>query len=196
MKDELLNRFFNDYFFIKKSGLIPSYISEIDRMLRKLRRSELYERMIQEYTRIENADEIRAREKIDRLFNELDSFINMEYEQEMSYIDRKINNYYNLYSARMMMVLSENTNMEHELNRILLFLKNLDEGNRERAILRLSETHRLMSVGYIGMKSFERRKRETESEKCRSCLCGIITGRETASDGRTSDRDARSIQYG
>ena len=165
MKDELLNRFFNDYFFIKKSGLIPSYISEIDRMLRKLRRSELYERMIQEYTRIENADEIRAREKIDRLFNELDSFINMEYEQEMSYIDRKINNYYNLYSARMMMVLSENTNMEHELNRILLFLKNLDEGNREEAILRLSETHRLMSVGYIGRKSFERRKKRNPNLK-------------------------------
>ena len=165
MKDELLNRFFNDYFFIKKTGLIPSYISEIDRMLRKLRRSELYERMIQEYTRIENADEIRAREKIDRLFNELDSFINMEYEQEMSYIDRKINNYYNLYSARMMMVLSENTNMEHELNRILLFLKNLDEGNREEAILRLSETHRLMSVGYIGRKSFERRKKRNPNLK-------------------------------
>ena len=121
----------------------------------------------------------------------------MEYEQEMSYIDRKINNYYNLYSARMMMVLSENTNMEHELNRILLFLKNLDEGNREEAILRLSETHRLMSVGYIGRKSFERRKKRNPNlKKCRSCLCGIITGRETASDGRTSDRDARSIQYG
>ena len=72
MKDELLNRFFNDYFFIKKSGLIPSYISEIDRMLRKLRRSELYGRMVQEYTKLENAGEAQAKEKIDRLFNELD----------------------------------------------------------------------------------------------------------------------------
>ena len=89
MKDELLNRFFNDYFFIKKSGLIPSYISEIDRMLRKLRRSELYGGMVTGIYKLENAGEAQAKEKIDRLFNELDSFINLEYEQEMSYIDRE-----------------------------------------------------------------------------------------------------------
>ena len=165
MKDELLNRFFNDYFFIKKSGLIPSYISEIDRMLRKLRRSELYGRMVQEYTKLENAGEAQAKEKIDRLFNELDSFINLEYEQEMSYIDPKINNYYNLYSTRMMMVLSENTNLEHELNRVLLLLKNLDGENREEALTQLSQAHRLMSVGYMGRKSFERRKKRNPSQK-------------------------------
>lgn len=165
MKDELLNRFFNDYFFIKKSGLIPSYISDIDRMLRKLRRSELYDRMIQEYTKIEHADKGRAREKIDRLFHELDSFINLEYEQEMSYIDRRINNYYNLYSTRMMMVLSENGNLEHELNRVLMYLQKLDGEKREEAVLRLSESHRLMSMGYIGRKSFERRKKRNPNQK-------------------------------
>ena len=93
-------------------------------MLQKLRRSELYDRMIREYIRISNVEEFQAKEKIDRQFDELDSFINLEYEQEMGYIDRKINTYYNLYSTRMMMVLSDNTNLEHELNRLLLFLKN------------------------------------------------------------------------
>ena len=159
IKDELLNRFFNDYFFIKKSGLIPAYISDIDRMLRKLRRSELYGRMLQEYVRIENVDEAQAKEKIDRQFGELDSFINLEYEQEMGYIDRKINTYYNLYSTRMMMVLSGNTNLEHELNRFLLFLKELDEEDREEALSHISETHRLQSVGYIGRKSGIRERR-------------------------------------
>ena len=165
IKDELLNRFFNDYFFIKKSGLIPAYISDIDRMLRKLRRSELYGRMLQEYVRIENVDEAQAKENIDRQFGELDSFINLEYEQEMGYIDRKINTYYNLYSTRMMMVLSGNTNLEHELNRFLLFLKELDEEDREEALFHISETHRLQSVGYIGRKSFERRRKRNPSQK-------------------------------
>ena len=165
IKDELLNRFFNDYFFIKKSGLIPSYISNIDRMMQKLRRSELYGRMIREYTKIENIDEKQAKEKIDRQFGELDSFINLEYEKEMGYIDRKINTYYNLYSTRMMMVLSDNTNLEHELNRLLLFLKNLDDEDRELVLTRLAGTHRLMSVGYIGRKSFERRKKANPNRK-------------------------------
>ena len=166
IKDELLNRFFNDYFFIKKSGLIPSYISSIDRMLQKLRRSGLYEKMVQEYRQMENVEEGQARDKINRQFGELDSFINLEYEQEMSYIDRKINTYYNLYATRMMMVLSGNTNLEHQLNGLLLFLKNLKEEERQETLKQLAQSHRLMSVGYIGRKSLERRKKnQSQSEK-------------------------------
>ena len=178
IKDELLNRFFNDYFFIKKSGLIPSYISNIDRMLQKLRRSELYDRMIREYIRISNEEEIQAKEKIDRQFDELDSFINLEYEQEMGYIDRKINTYYNLYSTRMMMVLSDNTNLEHELNRLLLFLKELDGEDREEIIGRLAQSHRLMSVGFIGRKSFERRKKSNPNLKNAGLLQAELSAEE------------------
>ena len=149
IKDELLNRFFNDYFFIKKSGMIPSYIADIDHMLRKLRQSELYDRMVEDYRQIENLEEMRAKDKIDRQFAELDSFINLEYEQEMGYIDRKINTYYNLYSTRMMMVLSDNTNLEHELNRLLIFMKNLDDEDRDMVLRQLSKTYRLMSMGCL-----------------------------------------------
>ncbi len=165
IKDELLNRFFNDYFFIKKSGMIPSYIAGIDRMLRKLHRSEIYDRMIEDCRQIENLEEIRVKEKINHQFAELDSFINLEYEQEMDYIDRKINTYYNLYSTRMMMVVSNNTNLEHELNRLLIFMKNLDDEDREEVLCHLSETHRLMHIGYIGKKSFERRKKSKANQK-------------------------------
>ena len=178
IKDELLNRFFNDYFFIKKSGLIPSYISNIDRMLQKLRRSELYDRMIREYIRISNVEEFQAKEKIDRQFDELDSFINLEYEQEMGYIDRKINTYYNLYSTRMMMVLSDNTNLEHELNRLLLFLKELDGEDREEIIGRLAQSHRLMSVGFIGRKSIERRKKSNPNLKNAGLLQAELSAEE------------------
>lgn len=159
IKDELLTRFFNDYFFIKKSGLIPSYISEIDRMLRRLRRSELYEKMLGEYRKVKNTDEFQAKEVIERQFGELDSFINFEYEQEMSYIDNKINTYYNLYSTRMMMVLSNGTNLEHVLNRILMQLKDLDEEDRNFILQQLAQAHQLQSVGFISRKSFERRKK-------------------------------------
>ena len=165
IKDDLLNRFFNDYFFIKKSGLIPSYLSDIDRMLRKLRHSGLYEPMILECGQAEHLKKAQAREKVDRQFDELDSFINGEYGMEIGYIDKRINTYYNLYSVRMMMVLSGSTNLEHELNRLLLFLKELPEEEREEALRRLSGSYRLMSVGYIGRKSFERRKKANPNRK-------------------------------
>lgn len=159
IKDELLTRFFNDYFFIKKSGLIPSYISDIDRMLVRLKRSELYEKMLGEYRKLKNTDEFKAKETIDRQFAELESFINIEYDREMSYIDNKINAYYNLYATRMMMVLSNGTNLESELNRLLLQLKDLDEEEREFLLRQLAQAHRLQSVGFISRKSFERRKK-------------------------------------
>ena len=161
IKDELLNRFFNDYFFIKKSGMIPSYIANIDQMLRKLRRSELYDRMIEDYQRIENLEETQAKEKIDRQF-----------------ADRKINTYYNLYSTRMMMVLSNNTNLEHELNRLLIFVKNLDDEDREMVLRQLSGTHRLMSMGYIGKKSFERRKKSNPNLKTAGLSVGGLSEEE------------------
>ncbi len=75
LQDELLDRFFNDYFFIKRSGLIPSYIAQIDRMLRRLRRSPLYDRILKEYRQTEQADEVQAKEKIDRQFDELDCLL-------------------------------------------------------------------------------------------------------------------------
>lgn len=159
MKDEMLNRFFQDYFFIKRSGLIPSYIMKIDRLLQKLRKSEMYERMIKEYTDLKQIDEMRAKEIVDRQFGELDSFINLEYDRDISRIDKKINTYYNLYAMRMAMVLGNGTNIEDTLNRLLLLLKDAEKEEREEILREVSGAHRLMEFGYIGRKSVERRRR-------------------------------------
>lgn len=178
IRDELLARFFNDYFFIKKSGLIPSYISEIDKMLRRLRRSELYAKMQSEYMKLKSADEFQAREVLDRQFGELESFINFEYEREMSYIDNKINTYYNLYATRVMMVLSNGTNLEHVLNRILMQLKDMDEKSRELILGQLAKAHRLQSVGFISRKSFERRKKANPNQTNVGIAAGELSDEE------------------
>lgn len=165
IRDEVLERFFNDYFFIKKSGLIPSYISEIERMLRRLRRSELYDKIQEEYIHLKNASPQQAKELVERQFAELETFISVEYEREMSYIDKKINAYYNLYATRIMMVLSNGTNLEHLLNRLLMYLKDLEPEERNLVLQKLAETHQLYSFGFISRKSFERRKKRNPNEK-------------------------------
>lgn len=170
LKDDMLQRFFHDYFFIKKSGLIPAYISEIAKMLRKLRRSELYEKIIEEYVKLKNAELSEARELVDRQFAVLETFINIEYEQEMNFIDKKINTYYNLYATRMMMVLSNGSNMEHLLNRLLIYLKDLEAEEREQVLEQIAQTQRLQTIGYISRKSFERRKKRNPNEKTAEIL--------------------------
>lgn len=159
MKDELLDRFFRDYFFIKKSGLIPSYIANIDRLLQKLRRSDIYGLMIEEYTTLKRTDEFQAREVIDRQFGELDSFVNLEYERDIGYIDKKINTYYNLYAMRISMVLGNGTNLEQALDQLLLLLKDAGKEECESVIGVISRAYRVMEYGYVGRKSLERRKR-------------------------------------
>lgn len=159
IRDEVLEKFFNDYFFIKRSGLIPGYIAGIDRMLTKIRRSDMYDRMIEEFQNIKQVLPLEAQATVDRQFGELDSFINAEYEKEMTYIDRRINTYYNLYSTRMMMVLSNNTNLQHFLNRALMKMKDMDEEDRGAMIRALAEHFRVQNIGFIGKKSFERRKK-------------------------------------
>lgn len=178
IKDELLNRFFNDYFFIKRSGLIPSYISSIDQMLRRLRRSDLYEQMIKEYVRLKNTKEILAREIIDKQFDELDSFINLEYEQEIDYIDKRINTYYNLYTVRVMMVLGDSTNLEQQLSRLLELLKNMDDDDRQAALETIALSYRQLGFGYIGRKSFARRSKKNPDTRNASLITVALSDDE------------------
>ena len=48
MKDEMLDHFFNEYFFVKNNGLIPAQISFIKAKLRELRQEEMFEKIIKE----------------------------------------------------------------------------------------------------------------------------------------------------
>ena len=79
IKDQMMEAFFNDYFFIKKGGLIPGYIEEIERLLRKIIKTEVYENMIREYQSLNNVEESKAREIVDSQLSEVRSFISYDY---------------------------------------------------------------------------------------------------------------------
>ena len=59
-----------------------------------------------------------------------------------------------------MMVLSNNTNLEHILNRLLLLLKDMDEEDRGLVLMQLAQAHQLLSINYLSRKSFARRKKQ------------------------------------
>lgn len=180
IRDELLQRFFNDYFFIKKSGLIPVYIANIDKLLRRLHNSELYDKILQEYMELKQVKASDAMAHIEQQFSSLDIFINNEYELEMDYIDRKINTYYNLYSMRMTMVLSNNTNLEHTLNRLLLTLKDISDEGRSAVLQMLAQSHRLQSIGYIATKSFTRRRKRNPNMHNAALPAEAVSGEQMA----------------
>ncbi len=180
IKDEMMENFFNDYFFIKKDGLIPGYIEEIEKMLRRIAKTDVYENMIKEYQSLYNVDEIKAKEIVEGQFAEIKSFISYDYIKEMDFIDKKINNYYSLYSTRILMVLSNNVNMQTYLNDLLMKIKDFDDEDKNVILQSISRCFALQSYKYVGRKSIERRKKRKPNTKSGAIITSTLTDEEKA----------------
>jgi hypothetical protein len=159
MKDEMLDRFFSEYFFVKNNGLIPTQISFIRNQLRALRQGDLFEKMIVECGENLQIDTDEARQRVERYFAELQYFLSVEYEDNMELVDRRINNYYNLANTRIMLMSSNGIRLESALNDFLNAVSGLKEEEQEAAMEKAADCTRLTSQKYIGYKSFEKTKR-------------------------------------
>lgn len=178
IKDEVLEGFFNDYFFIKKDGLIPGYIAEIEKMLRKIIKTEVYGNMMKEYQMLYHADEIMARRTVEEQLTEIKSFISYDYVREMDYIDKKINSYYSLYSTRILMVLSNGANMQTCLNDFLMTIKDFDADERRQILEAVSSCFTLQSYKYVGRRSIERRKKRKPNTQSGALVTGLLSEEE------------------
>ena len=159
MKDEMLDRFFHEYFFIKNNGLIPAQISFIKNRLRMLRQGEIFERMIAECAGRFQMSMEEAEEKIEHYFAELQYFLSVEYEENMELIDTRINNYYNLANTRIMLMAGNGIRLEAVLNDFLNAMPELEEEKQDEAMGRLSGCTRIINQKYVGYRSFEKKKR-------------------------------------
>lgn len=159
MKDEMLDRFFHEYFFIKNNGLIPAQISFIKNRLRMLRQGEIFERMIAECAGRFQMSMEEAEEKIEHYFAELQYFLSVEYEENMELIDTRINNYYNLANTRIMLMAGNGIRLEAVLNDFLNAMPELEEKEQDEAMGRLCGCTRIINQKYVGYRSFEKKKR-------------------------------------
>ena len=159
MKDEMLDRFFHEYFFIKNNGLIPAQISFIKNRLRMLRQGEIFERMLAECAGRFQMSMEEAEEKIEHCFAELQYFLSVEYEENMELIDTRINNYYNLANTRIMLMAGNGIRLEAVLNDFLNAMPELGEEKQDEAMERLSGCTRIINQKYVGYRSFEKKKR-------------------------------------
>ena len=150
------------------------------------------ENLIEEYTHqyevicsyapklIDNVDEIYAREVVDGQLAEIKSFISYDYIKEMDYIDKKINNYYSLYSTRILMVLSNNVNMQTYLNDLLMTIKDFEPDKKREIIESIAKCFSLRSYKYVGRKSIERRKKRKPNTKTGAIITGSLSDEEKA----------------
>lgn len=159
MKDEMLDQFFSEYFFVKNNGLIPAQISFIKAKLRILRQEETCEKMITECAEKLQLSYEEAGERIERYFAELQYFLSVEYEANMELIDNRINNYYNLANTRIMLMASNGVRLEAVINDFLNTVSKMTEEEQNEAMEKVADCTRIINQKYIGYKSFEKNKR-------------------------------------
>lgn len=159
MKDEMLDRFFSEYFFVKNNGLIPMQISFLKGKLRVLRQDELWEKMIQECGEKLQLEYEEARDRVEHQLAELQYFLSVEYESNMELIDNRINNYYNLANTRIMLMASNGVRMEALINDFLNQVSKLPEDEQIVSMEKVSDCARIIHQNYVGYKSFEKKKR-------------------------------------
>ncbi len=159
MKDEMLDKFFGEYFFVKNNGLIPTQISYIKGRLRTLRTDDTYEKMINECSEKLQISYDEAMEKVDGYFSELQYFLGIEYEANMELIDTRINNYYNLANTRIMLMASNGIMLEAAINDFLNAIAKIPDYEQDETIEKISDCVRIVNQKYVGYKSFESRKR-------------------------------------
>ena len=159
MKNEMLDRFFSEYFFVKNNGLIPSQISFIKGKLRILKQEETCEKMIKECSEKLQLNYDEARERVERYFAELQSFLSDEYETNMELIDNRINNYYNLANTRIMLMASNGVRLEAVINDFLNTVSKMTEKEQNAAMEKVADCTRITNQKYVGYKSFEKNKR-------------------------------------
>ena len=171
MKDEMLDRFFSEYFFVKNNGLIPTQISYIKEKLRIMRQGEISGKMVYECSEKLQLSYDEAEERIDNYFAELQYFLSVEYESNMELIDNRINNYYNLANTRIMLMASNGIRLEAKINDFLNKVSEMSETEQNIAMNRIADCARIINQRYIGYRSFEKNKRiKNEGENI-----GLIT---------------------
>lgn len=177
-KDDFVQKFFNDYFFIKKDGLIPGYISEIESMLNRLSNSEMVLKMSEEYCHLKQTDMNTAVSVVQGQLSEIKTFISYDYNKRMEYIDKKINSYYQLYTTRIILLLNNGTNLKSSINQLLTFIKNMESSKKVAVLESISRHFQIESFRYIGKNSIERRKKRNTNTKSSAIVCSSLSDEE------------------
>ena len=159
MRDEMLNHFFSEYFFVKNKGLIPSQISTINDNLRSFMQDEMYEKIINECSEKLQLNYEEARERVEGYFSELQNFLDDEFNDNMELIDSRINNYYNLANTRIMLMASNGVRLESVINDFLNIVSKMSEEEQNNAMNKIADCTRVINQKYVGYKSFEENKR-------------------------------------
>lgn len=157
--NQFLEKFFNDYFYMKNNGLIPSILKGISDQLRRFKNDSLFEVAVKEYC---ERMQVKFEESKDLLTKYIDGiyyYISFEYPENMESVDESINKYYRLANMRIRLVTSNGMNVQSSIDAILTRIKETNDDEKEKMIDVLQNCVDISSQKYISRKSYQKKKR-------------------------------------
>ena len=158
--DELMNKFFRDYYYIKQNGTIPSIISKINDNLRKLQNSQSIEKFASEYSQINEMSKQEASESVsDELFN-ISTYITYDYQETLDEIETQINSYQELLHTRLILLTGNSLSLENLIDRFFHGIKNIPEEKQEIVFNEIGNCFKFTSQKFIGIRSLTSRRKK------------------------------------
>lgn len=161
LSNQLLEKFFNDYFYMKNNGLIPLYLNQIADELRSFHYCELMDVAIKEYSELYGVDANEAKEKLARYLDMMFVYINDEYPNQMEEIDQRITKYYRLANLRIRLLTSEGIDLQAKIDQLLNVIKLTDTIEKDNIIDALEQCIVIESQKYISRKSYQIKRKES-----------------------------------
>lgn len=180
LSDQFLEKFFNDYFYMKNNGLIPSILKGIADQLRRFKNDSLFDKAVSEYCERMQADNDAARDLLMKYINEMYYYITIEYPESMELIDESINKYYRLANMRIRLVTSNGLNVQSSIDEILTKIKESEQEEKDRLLERLHDCVSIGSQKYISRKSFHKKKHQVNDFESTAIVNNDLTDEEKA----------------
>lgn len=158
--DQFLEKFFNDYFYMKNNGLIPSILKGIADQLRRFKNDLLFDKAVSEYSERMQTSNKEAKDLLIKYIDEMYYYITIEYPENMESIDESINKYYRLANMRIRLVTSNGLNVQSSIDSILTRIKEAVDNEKQEMLAELQKCVDVGSQKYISRKSYQKKKRQ------------------------------------
>ena len=180
LSDQFLEKFFNDYFYMKNNGLIPSILKGIADQLRRFKNDSLFYKAVSEYCERMQADNDASKELLMKYIDEMYYYITIEYPESMELIDESINKYYRLANMRIHLVTSNGLNVQSSIDAILTKIKESGQEEKDGLLERLHDCVSIGSQKYISRKSFHKKKHHVTDFESTAIVSDDLTDEEKA----------------
>lgn len=157
-RNEVRQKFFSEYFYIKNQGTVNLKMKQIIQYIRTLKNDmDLRQKTLEEMMETENIDASSADDLLAQTIEEQISFLRTDYSILMDEIDERINTQYGILNARMNLLYAGGQDREARLDQLLSRTKMMSERESDVFWKEVSEAADVSVHQYVGVSSFNRR---------------------------------------